>query len=73
METPTAPARCTVNEIKLIAPLVVGKLGVPPEGNMKYVLNPTVAIPELTILKVCESASEPPVTSIVTVPVAVTL
>ena len=62
-----------MKEIKLIAPLAVGRLGVPPEGNKKYVLNPTVVIPELTILKVCESASVPPVTSIVTVPVAVTL
>jgi hypothetical protein len=41
-----------VNEIKLIAPLAVGKVGTPPPGNRKYVLKPTVAIPELTILKV---------------------
>ena len=56
-----------------MAPLAVGRTGVPPDGNKKYVLNPTVAIPELTTLKVCEPASVPPVTSIVTMPVAVTL
>ena len=52
VETPTAPARCTVNEIKLIDPLAVGKTGVPPDGNKKYVLNPTVAIPEFTTRRV---------------------
>jgi hypothetical protein len=41
-----------VNEIKLIAPLAVGKLGVDPDGNKKNVLNPTVVIPELMILTV---------------------
>ena len=42
---PDAPALCTVNEIKLIAPLAVGKVGTPPPGNRKYVLKPTVVIP----------------------------
>ena len=62
-----------MNEIKLIAPFVVGKFGVPPDGNKKYVLNPTVAIPELTILKVCADASAPPVQVIVYVPLFVIL
>ena len=62
-----------MNEIKLIAPFAVGKLGVPPDGNKKYVLNPTVAIPELTILKVCADASAPPVQVIVYVPLFVIL
>ena len=48
-----------MNEIKLIEPLVVGKVGVPPDGNKKYVLNPTVAVPELTIRRVCDVASDP--------------
>ena len=54
-------------------PLVTGIFGAPPDGNKKYVLNPTVVIPEFTILTVCESPSVPPVHEIVTVPVAVTL
>jgi hypothetical protein len=41
-----------VNEIKLIDSSAVGKLGTDPDGNKKYVLNPTVAIPELMILTV---------------------
>ena len=41
-----------MNEIKLIAPLAVGKLGVEPDGNKKNVLNPIVVIPELIILTV---------------------
>jgi len=41
-----------VNEIKLIAPSAVGSEGVDPDGNKKYVLNPTVVIPELIILTV---------------------
>ena len=54
-----------MNEIKLIAPFAVGRFGTPPDGNKKYVLNPTVAIPELTIHKVCADASVPPVQVIV--------
>jgi hypothetical protein len=41
-----------VNETKLIAPVEVGNAGDDPDGNKKNVLNPTVAIPELTILTV---------------------
>ena len=70
---PDAPALWTVNEIKLIAPLAVGKVGTPPPGNRKYVLKPTVAIPELTILKVWADASVPPVQVIVYVPLFVIL
>ena len=62
-----------MNEIKLIAPLAVGRFGVPPDGNKKYVLNPTVVIPVLTILKVCADASLPPVQVIVYVPLFVIL
>ena len=49
---PVLPTLLTVNDIKLFVPLAVGKLGVDPDGNKKYVLNPTVAIPELVILTV---------------------
>ncbi len=49
---PTAPGVWIVNEIRLSAPSVVGKLGVDPDGHKKYVLNPTVETPELVILKV---------------------
>jgi hypothetical protein len=49
---PPAPTLFTVNEIKLIDSSAVGKLGTDPDGNKKYVLNPTVAIPELMILTV---------------------
>jgi hypothetical protein len=31
-------------------PSVVGMIGDDPDGNRKYVLNPTVVIPELIIL-----------------------
>ena len=41
-----------LNDIKLIAPSDVGKFGVPPDGNRKYVLNPTVVIPEFSIRSV---------------------
>ena len=58
---PAVPTLCTVNEIRLISPLPVGNDGVAPDGNKKYVLNPTVAVPELTILTVCDSPSVPPV------------
>ena len=44
---PTLPCVCTVNDIKLIAPSDVGIIGAEPDGNKKYVLNPTVVIPEL--------------------------
>ena len=40
-----------MNEIKLIAPFVVGNEGVPPEGNLKYELNETLEVPEFSILK----------------------
>jgi hypothetical protein len=36
-----------VNDIKLIVPSAVGIIGAAPDGNKKYVLNPTVVIPEL--------------------------
>ena len=49
VDTPTEPARLTVNDIILIAPSAVGSPGVPPDGNKKYVLKPTVDIPELMI------------------------
>ena len=62
-----------VNEIRLIAPSAVGNDGVFPDGNKKYVLNPTVELPELIILTVCDSPSVPPVQEIVTVPVVVIL
>ena len=48
-------------------------MGVAPDGNKKYVLNPTVAVPELIILTVCDSPSVPPEQEIVTVPVQVIL
>ena len=45
--TPTAPALCTVNDTKLIAPSVFGNAGEAPDGNLKYVESRvTVAIPE---------------------------
>ena len=59
--------------IKLIAPLVDGNPGVPPDGNWNAVLNPTVATPTFSILTWWFDASVPPVTSIVTFPVANTL
>ena len=62
-----------MNEIRLIDPDAVGNDGTDPDGNKKKVLNPTVEIPELTILTVCESPSVPPVQEIVTVPVQVIL
>ena len=62
-----------MNDIKLTAPFAVGRFGTPPDGNKKYVLNPTVDIPELTILKVCADASAPPVQVIVYVPLFVIL
>ena len=40
-----------MNDIILNDPSAVGRLGVPPDGNKKYVLNPTVVIPELIISK----------------------
>ena len=40
-----------MNEIKLIAPPVDGNDGVAPDGNLKYVLNPTFAVPEFSILR----------------------
>ena len=49
---PYAPTLFTVNDNRLIVPSAVGILGVEPDGNKKYVLNPTVAIPELMILTV---------------------
>jgi len=74
VEIPVDPALCIVNEIRLIAPSAVGSEGTEPDGNRKYVENPTVVVPLLTILRVCDSPSKvPPVTSIVTVPVQVTL
>ena len=57
-----------MNEIKLISPLPVGSDGVLPDGNKKNVLNPTVDIPELTILTVCDSPSVPPSQVTVTIP-----
>ena len=62
-----------MNEIKLIAPVPVGSEGAEPDGNKKYVLKPTVEIPELIILTVCDSPSAPPEQVTVTIPVAVTL
>jgi len=62
-----------VNEIRLIDPDPVGNTGADPDGNKKYVLNPTVAVPELIILTVWDSPSIPPVEEIVTVPVQVIL
>ena len=59
--------------MRLIAPDAVGKDGEFPDGNKKYVLNPTVEIPELIILTVWDSPSVPPVQVIVQIPVAVTL
>ena len=52
-----------MKDIKLIAPFVVGRDGVPPEGNLKYELNPTFAVPEFSILRVWLSASVPPAVS----------
>ena len=52
---------------------MVGIFGNPPDGNKKYVLNPTVVIPELTILIVWLFPSEPPLTSTVVIPAAVSL
>ena len=62
-----------VNEIRLIAPDAVGNDGAFPDGNKKNVLNPTVAVPELIILTVCDSPSVQPEQEIVTVPVQVIL
>ena len=62
-----------MKDIKLIAPFVVGRDGVPPEGNLKYELNPTFAVPEFSILRVWFSASVPPVQVIVYVPLATIL
>ena len=62
-----------MNEIRLMSPVPVGNTGVEPDGNKKYVLNPTVAIPELTILTVCDSPSVPPEVVTVTIPVLVIL
>ena len=42
---PAAPTLCIVNVIKLNDPLAVGNDGVPPDGNLNAVLNPTVATP----------------------------
>ena len=49
MDIPVEPARLIVNVIILIAPLAVGNTGAAPDGNKKYVLKPTVDIPELMI------------------------
>ena len=38
-----------MKDIILIVPSVVGIIGDDPDGNRKYVLNPTVVIPELII------------------------
>ena len=46
---PDAPTLCTVNEIKLNDPLIVGKFGVPPDGNLKCGKT-AVAIPTFSIL-----------------------
>ena len=63
-----------MKEIKLTAPSAVGIDGAAPDGNKKYVLNPTVAIPEFTIRIVCDSPSVPdPLDVIVVKPVAVIL
>ena len=62
-----------MNEIRLIAPSAVGILGSAPDGNKKNVLNPTVEIPELMILTVCESPSVPPEHVIVVMPETVSL
>ena len=70
---PAAPVLWIVNDIKLIDPLPDGKFGAAPDGNLNAVLNPTVATPTFSILIVWLSASVPPVTSIVTSPVANTL
>ena len=47
---PAAPTLCIVNVIKLNDPLAVGNDGVPPDGNLNAVLNPTVATPTFSIL-----------------------
>ena len=70
---PAAPTLCTVNVIILFDPLATGNPGAAPEGNKKWVAKPTVAIPVFSILTVWLSPSVPPVTSIVTLPVAKTL
>ena len=63
-----------MKDIKLIAPSAVGSVGAAPDGNKKYVLNPTVAIPEFIIRIVCDSPSVPsPLDVIVVKPVAVIL
>ena len=54
-----------------MSPVPVGIIGVAPDGNKKYVLNPTVALAELITLTVCDSPSVPPEQEIVTVPVQV--
>ena len=61
-----------MKDIKLIAPSAVGNDGTDPDGNKKYVLNPTVAIPEFTIRIVCSSPSVPDQLDVIVVkPVAV--
>ena len=40
-----------MNDIKLIDALVVGIDGVAPDGNLKYVLNPILEVPEFSILR----------------------
>ena len=73
MDIPEEPARLIVNVIILIAPLAVGNTGAAPDGNRKYVLKPTVDIPELITRTVLESPSDHPVQEIVVVPVVVIL
>ena len=62
-----------MNDIILNVPSAVGIFGAAPDGNKKYVLNPTVVIPELMILSECLSPSVPPLTSTVVIPLTVIL